>query len=135
MKYKSKPKPKEKPTLKAEMPVGKQKNIKGEFVKIDALNEIAREKGIGAKDIPAEFTATVVDTEIVVDEFKRKCLNATVDIDGLGVTTIKYTPMHVEELVKSMQKIGVDDFKGKFKFKKVEFEIGFARPMPIEQIV
>lgn len=117
------------------MPVGSQQNIKGGIVKIDEMKEIAKEKGIGAGDIPDEFTATVTDTSTDTDEYNRRCLIAVLNIDGVGIGKVKYTPLHVEELVKALQKLNASEFAGKFKFKKTMIgTMGFARPYPIEKL-
>lgn len=116
--------------------IEKQKNIKGDFVKLDSLKDIAKEKGVSANDIPEEFTASVVSTDTDTDDFNRKCLIAILNIDGVGEAKVKYTPLHVEELVKALQRINIDEFAGKFKFKKIMIgTMGFARPYPIEKIV
>lgn len=112
-----------------------QMNLRGEKVKLDEIQEMAKARGIAADKIPNEFTGDVTNTERIKDSFGRDCLNATVQIEGMeGLATIKYTPMHLEELAKSLVGLKVDEFKGKFKFVKKDFGIGYPRPIPTERV-
>jgi len=93
---------------------------------------------ISANDLPDTFEARIIDAQIKEDKQGRKSLYLRLELEDGKITVMKYTPMHIAELVKFMTKMGIktkDDLVGKkYQFKKVAFRIGFPRPMPIKVI-
>jgi len=93
---------------------------------------------ISAHDLPDEFVATVTDAQIKEDRQGRKALYLRIQLEDGKQTVIKYTPMHIAELVKYLAKLRIktkSELIGKkLKFKKVQFRIGFPRPIPIEVV-
>jgi hypothetical protein len=85
------------------------------------------------RDVPDEFKGTLVSDEMRVDLQGRNCLYITINYEGKMVTE-KYTPMHLEEMIASLQKMGLTDtsqLKGKqVTWKAKTFRIGNPRHFP-----
>jgi hypothetical protein len=101
------------------------------------MRSIADEQGLSAKDIPSEFDGLVKEANKTFDETnKRPTLTLKVAIDGqTKPATLVYKPMHVERMLKELERLNVKDIKGvKFHWVKTNFDIGFARPIPVRVI-
>ena len=108
-------------------------------MKIEDMERLAKSAKLGFDDIPTSFTGDVVNTYMELDENERNCLLAEINVyddDGtlIGLTVVKYTPMHVKVLVKSLRALGASEFKGKFYFEPQHFKIGFDRPIPTKKL-
>ena len=87
-------------------------------------------------ELPETFEATLVREEIRTDRMGRDCLYWIMEIEGQGTLTQKFSPMHIDELVKALEKLGINDTKdliGKKMLMKVQhFRIGNPRWLPAE---
>jgi len=104
------------------------------------LADLAKEVPVlvSAHDLPDEFVAVVIDAQIKEDRQGRKGLYLRIQLEDGKQTVIKYTPMHIAELVKHLAKLRIktkSELVGKkFKFKRTQFRIGFPRPIPVEVV-
>jgi hypothetical protein len=93
---------------------------------------------VSANELPDTFEARIIDASVRTDKQGRKSLYLRLELEDGKITVMKYTPMHIAELIKFMAKMGIktkDDLVGKkYQFKKVAFRIGFPRPMPVKVI-
>jgi len=100
------------------------------------------EKGIPrfkrAQELPDKFIAKVVDANVTPDKTGRKCLFLTLELTDGSTTKIKYTPMHISDVVEAFQSMGfsyIRDIIGQtFTFITRQYRIGFPRPMPVELV-
>jgi len=93
---------------------------------------------VSASEIPDTFEATVTDVQVKEDRYGRKSLYLRVKFDDGKTTVIKYTPLHMVEVVKALAKMKVKTtgelIGRKFRFEKRHFRIGLPRPIPVEVV-
>ncbi len=86
-------------------------------------------------DVPEEFIGTLMKEEMRVDTQGRDCIYLNIDVDGKLVTQ-KMTSMHITELIKALEKLGVKDTSElsgkKVQWKAKTFRIGFPRHLPVK---
>ena len=87
-----------------------------------------------AQDLPDKFTATVTDATIGEDRRGKKCVFLRLELDDGSMTKIKYSQLHLPELVHALKQMGFTTLKeiiGKrFIFVRRDYRIGYARHIP-----
>ena len=95
-------------------------------------------KRIDLDELPEEFTAEVTNEELKSDSRGREGIFLTIKMDDESQFKQKYTQNHFPELIEALKKLNVEDTKDlvnkRFKFKKVKFNIGRERWLPVESV-
>ncbi len=93
---------------------------------------------VSASEMPDTFEATVIDVQVKEDRYNRKSLYMRIKLDDGRTTVIKYTPLHMVDVVKALLKMRIrttGELVGKkLKFEKKHFRIGMPRPIPVEVV-
>ena len=76
-------------------------------MKLDKLKEVSDSAGIGMSDIPEEFTATLTDVKQEADKFDTDCIFVSMDVEGIGETQVKYTPLHTKRLLEKLEELKI----------------------------
>jgi len=91
-----------------------------------------------AQELPSKFIAKVVDASLAPDKTGRKCVYLTLELTDGTVTKVKYTPMHISDLVEELRKMGfvkLSEVVGQtLTFVTRQYRIGYPRPMPVEKL-
>jgi hypothetical protein len=101
--------------------------------KISEIAKVGEQAKGSLADLPNEFVATITSAEETTDEqYNVPLIAVGIDLEGTNYV-ISYKPLHAKKLVKALTDLKVDELKKgqKFKFQKVDFGIGFSRPIPI----
>ena len=95
-------------------------------------------KRIDLDELPEEFTAKIINEELKADNRGREGIYLTVEMDDEAQFKQKYTQNHFPEVIEALKKLSLEDTKDlvdkRFKFKKVKFNIGKERWLPIESV-
>jgi len=110
------------------------------MVKLQEMKGMASGGRVPLDRLPTEFVGTLVSEDIREDRQGRQCIYWNIElaepIDDATTLTQKFSPMHIDELVKALSALGIEDtseLKGKrIRFRQRLFRIGNPRWMPIE---
>jgi len=109
-----------------------------EDIRIDELAQLAP-KFKRAQELPDVFEAVVTSYQLAEDKAGRKCLYLTLQLDDGSRTKIKYTPMHLQDLVADLVRLKITRLSQlvgkKFVFRRRAYRIGYARHFPTEMVV
>jgi hypothetical protein len=91
-----------------------------------------------AQELPEKFSAIVTDAAVGEDRRGKKCVFLTLTLDDGSITKIKYSQLHLPELVHALRQLGFSTLKEvigkKFVFIKRDYRIGYARHIPAMQV-
>jgi len=91
-----------------------------------------------AQELPSKFIAKITNVALSTDKTGRKCVYLTLELTDGSITKVKYTPMHIVDLIEELRKLGirkVKELEGQtFAFITRQYTIGFPRPLPVERV-
>jgi hypothetical protein len=100
---------------------------------LDELEEMATSR-VAIGELAPEFDATIVKHEVKPDTRGRKCLYLTLKFKDKSSVTMKFTGMHIADLVAFMKANGVKDLEDLYgtplHWKLREYRIGNKRHIP-----
>jgi len=108
-----------------------------EDIRIDELAKLASTFK-RAQELPDVFAATITQYQLAEDKTGRKCLYLTLQLEDGSRTKIKYTPMHLQDLVADLARLRITRLSQlvgrKFIFRRRQYRIGYARHFPTEEV-
>lgn len=115
----------------------KQTWAPSEGMSLDELEQLGT-NFVRASEVPERFYAQVVNAEVRPDSTGRICVYLRLRLEDNSMTVMKYTPLHIRELVLALKKLGfknLGEVVGTvLQFEKKAFRIGYPRAIPIKVV-